>query len=239
MKKTTVSVPAATETAVAIPNLTDYALGEAQASSVNPAEPTYERLPWKVLDADAYEASQAHKGTNHGRCPMSMGILAARSKFLGHSLTEEEYREIVQMDELPDEHKKCSYPGCDHEVSPFRTALVLDGEIAKNREGVTTWRGNFLVIKTVADGLVVKGFCGDHLAKARQSAEDAAGERLHPMPFAMAVVRRQGIIDSARRRREAQEAFEASLAGPGKSVAVRGRFGSVPRHNVDNIGRRR
>jgi hypothetical protein len=200
-------------------------------------KPAFERLPWKVLDADAFEASQAHIGANFGRAPMAMAILASRSKVLGHSLSETEYRELVQKDEIPEEHQMCSWPGCNHKVSPFRTALVLNGEIAKNRDGVTVWRGNFLVLKLAEGGLQVRGFCGDHLAKARQSAEDAVGERLHPMPFAEATARRQGIIDSFRRRQEAQETFEASLAG--RSTALRGRFGSAPRNNVGNIGRRR
>lgn len=201
-------------------------------------EPTFDRLPWKVLTPEAFEASQAHITANFGRPPMAMAILAARSAKLGNSLTESEYRELVQKDEILEEHEVCSYPGCDHKVSPFRTALVINGEVMKNRDGDTTWRGNFLLIKLADTGLTVMGFCNSHLVSARKSAEEACGEKLHPMPFAVAVTRRQGILDSFRRRQEAAETFESRLAGP-RSTAVRGQFGSAPRVAGDYAGRGR
>lgn len=194
------------------------------------------RLPWKPLDPEAFEASQAHIAVNGGRPPLAMKIIAERSSQLGHSLSETEYRELVQKDELPEEHQQCSWPGCHRPVSPFRTALVLKGEVMKNRDGNTVWRGAFLVLKLAEGGLQVRGFCAGHLSEARQSAEEAACERIHPMPFAESVARREGIIDAARRRQDAREAFEASLAG--RSTALKGRFGSAPRNRGD-LGARR
>lgn len=200
-------------------------------------KPKFKKLPWRVLAPEAFEASQAHIYSNFGRAPMAMAILAARSGKLGHSLTESEYRELVQMDEIPEEHEMCSYPGCSHKVSSFRTALVIDGEVLKNRDGETTWRGNFLLVKLAEGGLTVLGFCNSHLVAARKSAEDACGEKLHPMPYAVAVARRQGILDAFRRRQEAAETFESRLAGS-KSIATRGRYGSAPRNPGDMANRR-
>ena len=211
---------------------------EINAIAAGEGEAKFERLPWQVLTPEAFEASQAHIQANFGRPPMAMAILAGRSKVLGHSLTEAEYRELVQVDELPEEHQDCKYPGCSHKVSPFRTALVLDGEIKTDRDGETTWRGNFLVVKLAEVGLTVMGFCNGDLQKARNSAQEACGEKLHPMPLSVAIARRQGIIDAAKRRQAATETFEARLAGP-RSTAVKGQFGSAPRVAGDYVGRSR
>lgn len=246
MKKTSVSVPAATETAVATLNLTeaDFATGEAQASTVAPTEeieiviptaeekPAFERLPWKVLAPEAYEASQAHIQANHGRAPMAMAILAARSKFLGRSLSESDYREVVRLDkDIPETHQKCAYPGCRHEVPKFRTALVLNGEISKDRDGNVIWRGNFLVMKP--NGLLaVEGFCWDHIFAARAKAEEISGKRQHPLPYAEACAKLQGILEAGLRHRENVDAFESRYGG---SAAQR----STPRNSPNSIGDRR
>lgn len=193
---------------------------------------TFERLPWKVLTPEAYEASQAHIQSNYGRAPLAMAILAARSRVLGHSLTESEYREIVRVDkDVPDTHKKCAYPGCRHDVPVFRTALVLDGEISKNRDGDVIWRGNFLVMKP-AGKLAVEGFCHNHVFAARAKAEEISGKKQHPLPYEECCAKLQGILEAGLRHRENADAFESRYGG---SSAQR----SAPRNSPASIGRRR
>lgn len=196
-------------------------------------KPKFKKLPWKVLTPEAFEASQAHIQANHGRAPLAMAILAARSEFLMRSLFESDYREIVRIDkDIPDTHKKCAYPGCRHDVPVFRTALVLNGEIAKDRDtGDVVWRGNFLVMKPNGK-LAVEGFCYDHIFAARAKAEEISGKKQHPLPYAEACAKLQGILEAGLRRRENVDAFESRYGG---SSAQR----SAPRNSPSNIGRRR
>lgn len=190
------------------------------------------------LNSDAFEAWQVFCQLNGSRTPVPWTGLVAIAQEKG-TLSESELRKFIRKDELPAEQQSCSFPGCDRKVSPLRTALILpDGTVVRQRDSdEPVWRGAFLVLKLAEGGLQVRGFCPSHLGVARQAAEDASGERLHPMPLAEATARREGILASFRRHQEARETFEASLAG--RSTAIRGRFGSAPRNSPANIGGRR
>lgn len=195
-------------------------------------KPAFEQLPWKPLTVAAYEASQAHIGMNHGKSPMAMKIWFEYSRFLGRPVEESEYYDIVRIDkDVPETHLKCAYPGCKHDVPLFRTALVLNGEISKDRNtGETIWRGNFLVMKP-AGRLAVEGFCYDHIFAARAKAEELSGKRQHPMPYAEAVAKLQGILEAGQRHRNNVDAFESRYGG---SFAQR----SAPRNSGTLTSRR-
>lgn len=194
-------------------------------------------LPFKPLTPEAFEASQVHVHANFGRPPLAMMIIVERANFLGHSLTEEEYRELVQMDEIPEQHQRCCYPGCPHQVSPFRTALVLDGEIKEDRKtGERIWRGGFLVVKGADGYLQVRGYCPNHLKAAREDAEAVTGFRPEPQSLEGAKARLEAIIESFREKRRfaAQEQDAAREMNRRSLCQV-----SAPRNSPANIGGRR
>lgn len=228
-------------------NLTeaDYALGEAQASTVAPTEKAsnfeFIELDYEPMTPEAFAASRTDAEKNGGRYPVAMFLIRRRAKYLGHSLTLAEYREIVKETLIPDGYEQCSYAvgECPAHTMHFQTALVLrDGTFGINRRtGLKIWRAGFLRVKV--DGkLVVRPYCSGHVGPARDDNEMEHGYRPEPQTYDDATADLQGILDHFRSQREAaaREAEELSIKNR-NSLAGRGRFSSAPR-NPGDLGTR-
>jgi hypothetical protein len=159
----------------------------------------------------------------------------------GHSLSEDEVKALIQVDQLPEAGDQCQFPNCTRRVTAIKGELtnLTTGETVLDRDQKPVERGSYLVLvrRDDATGALVaevKLYCSEHAQYARGRGQ---GEKPLPLQsFAAATAKAEAMNAGFEQKQADRRLFDQQMGRTNRprrpSGPYRGHERELPRHST-------